>query len=110
MPTPPNPSLIDLANVLGEDNVRNLVRTFLSEFPASFQTLRTGDPKNRHRVAHSLKGNTRLIGALELSQRFADLEARLEESPGSEITAAEFETIRTEFETLAGPLRKFAGV
>jgi HPt (histidine-containing phosphotransfer) domain-containing protein len=110
MPTPPTPSLVDLVQVLGVDNVRNLVRTFLTEFPASFQTLRTGDPKNRHRIAHSLKSNTRLMGALGLSQRFAELESRLEESPGSEITAAEFESIHVEFEALAGPLRQFAGV
>lgn len=109
MSTPPNASLADLANVLGEDNVRNLVRTFLSEFPVSFQTLRTGDPKNRHRIAHSLKGNTRLVGALELSERFAELEARLEESPGSEITVAELDALRAQFDALAGPLRTFAG-
>ncbi|MEI6465321.1 MAG: Hpt domain-containing protein [Verrucomicrobiota bacterium] len=110
MPKPPNPSLVDLANVLGEENVRNLVRTFLTEFPVSFETLRAGDGKNRHRVAHSLKGNTRLMGANELSQRFAEIEARMEESPGSEITVAELESLRAEFEILAGPLRRFAGV
>ena len=40
---PPNDALAELAAVLGTDNVRALVRTFLREFPASFEQLRGGE-------------------------------------------------------------------
>jgi HPt (histidine-containing phosphotransfer) domain-containing protein len=111
MPTspPPNPALAELADVLGEDNVRTLVSTFLRDFPASFNELSRGDRKNRHRIAHSLKSNSRLMGAFELSQRMADLEARLEPETGADVTAQDLAKISSEFETIAGPLRAFVG-
>ena len=60
---PPNESLAELAASLGVDNVRTLVRTFLREFPNSFAQLTGGERQNRHRIAHSMKSNSRLVGA-----------------------------------------------
>jgi HPt (histidine-containing phosphotransfer) domain-containing protein len=109
MSPPPNDALAELASVLGEDNVRTLVRTFLRDFPASMRELEGGDRKNRHRVAHSMKSNSRLMGAQALSKRMAALEARLEGESGDDITPADLTAIAAEFEQIARPLRAFVG-
>jgi HPt (histidine-containing phosphotransfer) domain-containing protein len=104
---PPNAALADLAAVLGEDNVRTLVQTFLREFPLSFKELTGGDRHNRHRIAHSMKSNSRLMGALDLSQRMAEIEARLSEENGLDVTADDLAKITAEFDAIAVHLRKF---
>jgi HPt (histidine-containing phosphotransfer) domain-containing protein len=106
---PPTDALAELAAVLGEDNVRTLVRTFLRDFPVSLRDLGGGDRKNRHRIAHSMKSNSRLMGAMELSQRMALLEARLESETGADVNAADLAAIASEYETVAAPLRQFVG-
>src|SRR5688572_10369985 len=93
---PPNDALADLAAVLGVDNVRTLARTFLRDFPVSFQALSTSDRKNRHRLAHSMKSNSRLMGALQLSQRMAEIEARLAEENGRDVTPDDLTQISAE--------------
>lgn len=105
---PPNDALADLAKVLGEDNVRTLVRTFLRDFPISFQELSNGDRKQRHRLAHSMKSNSRLMGAHQLSQRMAALEARLAQDD-DDLTRQDLAAIASEFDEIAGPLREFVG-
>ena len=109
MTPPPNAALAELAAALGEDNVRSLVRTFLRDFPASVQTLATADRKQQHRIAHSLKGNSRLMGGLQLSSRMAALEARLATAGGADVTPEDVMGILAEFEELAEPLRAFVG-
>lgn len=106
---PPNAALAELADVLGEDNVRTLVGTFLRDFPESFSQLSGGDRKTRHRIAHSLKSNSKLMGAFELSRRMADLEARLESDNGIDVTPQDLQEIAAEFATVAGPLQAFVG-
>jgi HPt (histidine-containing phosphotransfer) domain-containing protein len=106
---PPTEALAELAAVLGDDNVRTLVRTFLRDFPVSLQELHGGERKNRHRVAHSMKSNSRLMGAYDLSSRMAALEARLEGETGDDITPEDLAGIAADFETIAGPLRAFVG-
>lgn len=106
---PPTEALAELAQVLGDDNVKTLVRTFLRDFPASMKELQGGDRKNRHRVAHSMKSNARLMGANALSQRMADLEKRLETPDGVDVTVVDLASIATEFEDIARPLRGFVG-
>jgi HPt (histidine-containing phosphotransfer) domain-containing protein len=106
---PPNAALAELAAVLGPDNVRTLARTFLRDFPISLKELNGGDRQNRHRLAHSMKSNSRLMGALSLSQRMAELETRLGEDDGRDITPQDLEKISFEFEAVAATLRKFVG-
>ena len=106
---PPTASLAELSDVLGEDNVRTLVRTFLKDFPGSLRELSNPDRKERHRAAHSMKSNSRLMGAMDLSQRMADLEKRLESPDGADVSPADLAAIMAEFETAAGPLRTFVG-
>lgn len=106
---PPNEALAELASVLGEDNVRTLVRTFLRDFPQSIRELAGGDRKNRHRLAHSMKSNSRLMGAFELSQRLADLEDRLSVGGAGDVNRQDIISITADFEAIAGPLRTFVG-
>lgn len=106
---PPNESLAELASVLGEDNVRTLVNTFLRDFPKLMAELGGGERKNRHRVAHSMKGNAKLMGAMELSQRLAELESRLEKPEGPDVTPEDLAAIAAGFDAVAEPLRAFAG-
>jgi HPt (histidine-containing phosphotransfer) domain-containing protein len=110
MPTlpPPNPALAELAAALGADNVRTLVRTFLREFPISYAQLSGGERQNRHRVAHSMKSNSRLMGALELSKRMADLESRLADPGNGDVTPDDLKGISAEYEAIIGPLQQFA--
>lgn len=106
---PPNDELAELAAVLGDDNVRTLVRTFLREFPTSMEGLSGGDRRNRHRLAHSMKSNARLVGAHQLSQRMAALEARLGSADGPDVAPDDLMEISAEFAAIAGPLRAFVG-
>jgi HPt (histidine-containing phosphotransfer) domain-containing protein len=106
---PPTPELVELASVLGEDNVRTLVRTFLRDFPASLAELGGGDRKNRHRIAHSMKSNSRLMGGHDLSKRLAALEARLETADGADVNADDLTLIERDYELIGGPLRDFVG-
>jgi HPt (histidine-containing phosphotransfer) domain-containing protein len=110
MPTlpPPNPALAELAAALGADNVRTLVRTFLREFPVSFGQLSGGERQNRHRVAHSMKSNSRLMGAVALSKRMAELEARLSDPGEGDVTPDDLKAISAEYEAIVGPLQEFA--
>jgi len=105
---PPNDSLADLAATLGEDNVRALVQTFLRDFPRSIEQLQGGERSNRHRIAHGMKSNSRLMGNMTLSRRMAELEARLASATGQDVTLADITVIQQEFEEMAVPLRKFA--
>ena len=106
---PPNEALAELAAVLGDDNVRTLVRTFLRDFPLSLQELGGGDRKNRHRIAHSMKSNSRLMGAYRLSDRMAALEEMLAEEGGDDLRATDLTGISADFDAIAGPLRTFVG-
>lgn len=104
----PNDDLRELAGLLGVDNVRLLIRTFLREYPLLLQQLTDGDRKTRHRIAHSLKSNARVIGARALSARMAAVEQRLSDGTQPDLTADDVAQIRAEFDTLAQPLREFA--
>ncbi len=105
---PPTAELADLAEGLGYENVRTLVRTFLRDFPQALLELGHGDRRTQHRQAHSLKSNTRLIGMHELSARLALLEERLSEEQGGDLTPQEFATLKAEFAAVAATLQEFA--
>lgn len=106
---PPTQSLAELSALLGEENVQALVRTFLRDFPASFRELSSTSDNDRKRAAHSMKSNSRLMGALELSARLAAIEAMLEEKPTARVSPEELARISTEFDSIASRLRAFAG-
>lgn len=104
---PPNEALAELSEVLGTDNVKTLVRTFLRDFPVSIRDLAKGDRKSQHRFAHSMKSNARLMGANELSRQMAELEDRLQQESGGDVTQHDIAMVSAEFETVAEPLRLF---
>lgn len=104
----PNEDLAQLAALLGVDNVRALVRTFLREYPLLLRELADGDRKTRHRVAHSLKSNARVIGARALSARMAAIEEQLgTDEPDLDMT--DVAAIAAAFDSAAKPLREFVG-
>ncbi len=104
---PPNAALAELSEVLGTENVKTLVRTFLRDFPVSIRDLAKGERKDQHRYAHSMKSNARLMGAEELSRQMAELEERLAQDSGGEVTPHDIAVASAEFETVAEPLRLF---
>ncbi|MEO6244086.1 MAG: hypothetical protein ABIQ12_01515 [Opitutaceae bacterium] len=106
---PPNPSLLELAAVVGEDNARNLVRTFLRDFPSALGALPLAERKTQHRLIHSMKSSTRVVGASDFSQKLAGLEAKLAEASLPDLTSAEIQHLVVEFEAIATPLREFVG-
>ncbi|MFI5358359.1 MAG: Hpt domain-containing protein [Opitutales bacterium] len=104
---PPNSSVAELASALGEDSARELVEMFLNSFEAVLRDLNTGDHEQRKRAAHSLKSSARIVGAGVLSNRMAELEARLTHTAG-DVTHEDITATIEEFERIAVPLRAFA--
>ena len=109
MTPPPNSSLAELAAVVGEDNVRSLVRTFLRDFPASLGELTGGERTDRHRVVHNMKGSSRVVGAHDLSQRLGEIEERLADATAADLAPEEIGQLTTAFETIAHTLKAFVG-
>lgn len=103
---PPTPELAQLADLLGEADTRDIVRTYLSEFALLYQRLAGGTREEQHRTAHALKSSARLMGALALSQRLADLEACLL-APGATLTPVDLAGITADFENSATALRSY---
>ena len=100
-------ALRKLALDLGDDAdefLHEFVETFVEETTTSLQSLRLAanreDWETLHREAHSLKGSSRYVGALELSRLSAVLEALGAKASGDETTKlidqldAEFEKVR----------------
>jgi HPt (histidine-containing phosphotransfer) domain-containing protein len=105
---PPNADLAELVALLGVDNVRLLIRTFLREYPVLLRDLAAGDRKTRHRIAHSLKSNARVIGARALSEHMAGIEERLSDPGEPDLDGGEVAAIARQFEQAAEGLRRFA--
>jgi len=104
---PPNSAIAELAEALGEDSARELVDMFMSSFAAVLRDLNSGDHEQRKRAAHSLKSSARIVGAGVLSNRMAELEARLTNTT-DDVTHEDITATIEEFERIAVPLRAFA--
>jgi HPt (histidine-containing phosphotransfer) domain-containing protein len=109
MPPPPNPTLAHLASALSEEDARELVRLFLSEFPALRDTMARGNQRQCYMAAHSLKSSAQHMGLDALAERAADLEARLAQ-PGAAIGPVDLEGITRDFEQQADGLRSYAAL
>lgn len=105
---PPNQAVADLVSLLGEANVRVLIRTFLRECPRLIEQMAQGDRRTQERVAHNLKSNARIVGAVDLSAQMNELELRLHSPEGADLTPAEIAAIGARFAAVAAPLRDFA--
>jgi HPt (histidine-containing phosphotransfer) domain-containing protein len=104
---PPNTAIAELASALGDDSARELVDMYLSSFEAMLRDLKCSDFDQRKRAAHSLKSSSRIVGATALSNRMADLEARLTNSRG-DITPDDLTATVADFEQIAVPLRAYS--
>jgi HPt (histidine-containing phosphotransfer) domain-containing protein len=104
---PPNPALAELIELLGQDDVRELVGLYLTEFDILIRRLAGGSREIQHRTAHSLKSSARQLGLLELSRMMAALESRLNEPTGN-LTPEDILAVTAEFERTAPALRTFA--
>ena len=105
---PPNEALVELVEILGEDDTKDLVRSFLQDFSPSIRRITMGDRENQKRTVHSLKSTARHMGCLALSRKMAMYETRLIDST-AEITTEDIIAIVEEFEKAAPPLRAYAG-
>jgi HPt (histidine-containing phosphotransfer) domain-containing protein len=106
MSPPPNPTLAHLAAALSEDDARELVRIFLTEFPALREAMAHGTQRECYMAAHSLKSSAQHMGLEELAERAANLETRLSE-PGATIDPVDLAGITRDFEQHAESLRGF---
>jgi HPt (histidine-containing phosphotransfer) domain-containing protein len=104
---PPNPAIAELASALGDESARELVDMYLASFEAMLRDLKSSDFNQRKRAAHSLKSSSRIVGATALSNRMADLEARLTNSRG-DITPEDLTATVADFDQIAVPLRAYS--
>jgi HPt (histidine-containing phosphotransfer) domain-containing protein len=103
---PPNLALAQLMEVVGPDDVRELVDTYLKEFDGLIRTLAGGDREAQHRAAHALKSSSRHMGLLTLAGRLQALEMRLLQ-PTGQVTTQDLVAITEEFNRASKPLRTF---
>ncbi len=103
----PNPALQELVDALGEENVRELVRTFLHGLPDFLRQLASARPEEQVRLAHALKSSARHMGADALARSLAALEARLAH-PGATVPQETLGQLAREFDRVAALLRPFA--
>lgn len=108
MPDAPNERLASLVAVLGEDDVRDLVRLFLESYPGILLEIASGDRSRSHRAAHNLKSSSQQMGVPALAARMLQLEHRLA-NPGGVVTPADLDGIAADFAQAEGALRAFAG-
>lgn len=105
-PLPPNPAIAELLDVLGDDDTRDLIRTYLQEFSGLIRTMATDDRTAQHRAVHSLKSSSLHMGLTALSRRLQTLEASLLLPEGS-LHATDLAAITEEFERGVAPLRAY---
>jgi HPt (histidine-containing phosphotransfer) domain-containing protein len=105
-PSPSDAALEELAKVLGPAMAGEVVRVFLSQFPATLHELGRGDRERSRRAAHGLKSSARQMGALGLSRHMAALEEKLGR-PEGKITAEDLTVAVSEFAATAPALRAF---
>ena len=106
-PPPPNPSIAELANGLGIEDARELVRLFLDTFESMLEALSTQRREDRCRAAHSLKSSARIVGLMTLSRQMSELENRLS-GPTGDVSPADISAAREKFEEIAPALRAFS--
>jgi hypothetical protein len=105
---PPNESLASLAEVLGNDATREIVRLFVQGFPEAYRCLGAGTADDRLRTVHGLKSSALLMGATKMSQRMAAVETRL--AGGESLTEGDLGSILSDFGAAAPALRRYAGI
>jgi len=104
---PPNEALTQLVDILGMDDTRELVRTFLKEYDGLIRSMTVQDREVQHRAVHSLKSSCRHMGLTLLMRKLEALEARVL-LPNGKVTMEDIAAVNSEFERQVPPLRNFA--
>jgi hypothetical protein len=105
---PPNESILALADVLGEESTREIVRLFLHDFPESARRLGSAGRDDQARIAHGLKTSALHMGASGLSERMAAIEAKLAGGSGI-LTDDDIAGAIADFGQVEPELRRYAG-
>jgi len=103
---PPNEALVQLSEILGLEDTRDLVRTYLKEYAALVRTMAVGDRVTQHRAAHSLKSSSRYMGLSSLVPLLLALETRLVQ-PNEKTSKADIEAITNELARVIPALEAF---
>ncbi len=106
-PTAPNQALNDLAQLVGGDAAKEIVRLFLQSFPESIRELSASERHDQMRIAHGLKSSALHMGAGRLSERIGEVEAKLADT-ARPLAAGDLAPANEEFESFAAALRKYA--
>lgn len=104
----PNDALRSLADVVGEDETRELVRIYLSSAPRLLADIAAPDRERAHRAAHSLKSSSNQMGLPEISAQAKEIELRLN-AGGSLPAPYEIALLTARFKKAEESLRGFAG-
>lgn len=105
---PPNPAILQLESVLGNEATREIVRLFLEEFPRSMLQLGTCPPDDQKRIVHGLRSSSGLMGAAALAERMAKLE-RVIGASAARLGAEDLAAAQADFDAAAPELRAYAG-
>jgi Hpt domain len=97
-----------MAEVLGEDSTKEIVRLFLSSFPETLRGLVDGTREEQLRLVHGVKSSSLHMGATELSDRLAGLEERLTRNDGT-LTQEDLSAISADYEAIEPALRRYGG-
>lgn len=103
---PPNEALTQLSEILGMEDTRDLVRTYLREYAGLVCAMAEGDRATQHRAAHSLKSSSRYMGLSSLVPLLLALETRLMQ-PNEKTSQADIEAINNELARVIPALETF---
>lgn len=104
----PNESLRTLAELVGEDETRELVRIYLSSVPRILADIASADRELAHRAAHSLKSSSYQMGLAEVSEQAKEIELRLH-AGGSLAAPYEITLLTARLKKLEPVLRAYSG-
>jgi HPt (histidine-containing phosphotransfer) domain-containing protein len=102
-----NASLQELAQVVGAEGAREIVRLFLHDFPESIRRLGSASHVDQLRIIHGIKSSALHMGARQLSERLAEVEDRLA-AHGASVLPIEIAGIVSDFGEVLPQLRKYA--
>ncbi|HZZ19188.1 MAG TPA: Hpt domain-containing protein [Opitutaceae bacterium] len=103
---PPNESVDALSAVLGEEATKEIVRLYLSSFPETLRNLVDGSREDQLRLIHGVKSSSLHMGATELSERLAAIEARLTKGDAV-LTQQDLDSIEAGYTEVEPALRQY---
>ncbi|MFO1449579.1 MAG: Hpt domain-containing protein [Opitutaceae bacterium] len=108
MPSPTS-SLDHLIDVLGTEDVRDLVRIYLDQTAKDLGRLLELPVKKQIILVHGLKGSSSQVGAMMFAAQCGALEAQLKHTD-EPLSEAEVKALSSGFEECAVPFRTWLGL